>query len=303
VLQRALQTLIRLLLRLLVKPVLGPPVPIPLQRRLSAVFSRLVPMPPSRVEAVPSAHPPIWRIDAAPQSGPGEERPAVLWAHGGGFLIGGLATHRSFAAHLSRASGAVVYLVDYGLAPEHRAPTPSDEVFDAYRQMLAAGHDPRRCAIGGDSAGAAVTLTATLALPQMGVPSPAALVLVCPWVDLELSGASHATRRHRDVMLRRGWLEQGATAHAGELALSDPRVSPLYADLTGLPPALIQASEDDILLDDAVRLADRAFAAGVEVELQRFSGLWHDFQLDAGLIEAGAGAVGDIGSFLRRRWA
>jgi epsilon-lactone hydrolase len=303
VLQAVLQTLTRLVLRLFLKPLLGPPVPVRAQRRIVAASSRLLPAPRgTRVEPLPGARPPIHRIDAAPQGAPPASRPAILWAHGGGFLVGGLDSHRGLAARLSAATGAIVYLPDYGLAPEHPSPGPSDEVFAAYRQMLAAGHDPARTAIGGDSAGGALAIHTALALPGMGVPRPAALVAVCPWVDLAMSGASHRTRRRQEVMLRHAWLAEGARAHAGDLSLTDPRVSPLYADLANLPPTLIQAAENDVLLDDAVRLADRAWAGGVEVELQRFPGLWHDFHLQAGLIDAGAGAIVDIASFLNRRW-
>ncbi len=136
----------------------------------------------------------------------------------------------------------------------------------------------------------------------MNVPSPAALVLISPWLDLTLTSASVAANARRDPMLRRGWLEQSARAHAGELHRSDPRVSPLFADLTTLPPTLVQVGSDEILLDDSTRFADRAWAAGAEVELQRFDGWWHDFQASAGELRAARAALEDVAGFLKRRF-
>ncbi len=191
---------------------------------------------------------------------------------------------------------------DYRLAPEHPWPAATDDVFSAYRAILARGHDPARVAIGGDSAGGAIAILAALQLTEMDVPAPAAMVLLSPVTDLSLSGASVVSRRRADPLLRREWLADSYRKWAGPLALTDGRVSPLFADLERLPPTLIQVGEDEILLDDSVRFADRAWAKGVEVELQRFPHLWHDFQLQAGLIADSRAAVGDIGAFLRRRW-
>ena len=137
----------------------------------------------------------------------------------------------------------------------------------------------------------------------MDLPSPAAMVLASPVTDLSLSGASVSGKHGTEALLRREWLEYGYRSFAGPLALTDPRISPLYADLRGLPPTLIQVGEHEILLDDSLRWADRAWGAGVEVELQRFPNMWHDFQLQAAFIEDAAQAVGDIGGFLRRRWS
>jgi monoterpene epsilon-lactone hydrolase len=136
----------------------------------------------------------------------------------------------------------------------------------------------------------------------MDVPMPAAMVLISPVTDLTLSGASIHAKRHADPLLRREWLEPSFRDWAGPIPLGDGRVSPLYASLDGLPPTLIQVGEDEILLDDSLRFADRAWAAGVQVELQRFPHLWHDFQIQAGLLAESKAAVGDIGAFLRRRW-
>ncbi|KAB2857549.1 MAG: alpha/beta hydrolase, partial [Bauldia sp.] len=164
-------------------------------------------------------------------------------------------------------------------------------------------HDPGRTAVVGDSAGGGIAVSTVRTLREMGLPGPAAMVLISPWLDLSLSGASVGLVGRRDPMLRREWLERAARSHAAGLHLDDPRISPLFADLRTLPPTLVQVSTDEILLDDSTRFADRAYAAGVEVELQRFDGLFHDFQVFARLLPSARGALDDIVAFLRRHYA
>ncbi len=296
-----LRRIFQLLLRLFYKPFLGPPFPVGFQRRFMEVATRILP-PPREVdrESVRGAPVPLTRFGIG--AGDPALRPAVLWAHGGGFVIGSPSTHAGFAGHLAQAAGADVYLPDYRLAPEHPWPAATDDFFGAYRTLLARGHDPARVAIGGDSAGGAIAILTALQLIEMDVPAPAALVLLSPVTDLSLSGGSVAAKRHADPLLRSEWLAGSYRAWAGPLALTDGRVSPLFADLDGLPPTLLQVGEDEILLDDSLRFADRAWGSGVEVELQRFHGMWHDFQLQAGLLADSRGAVDDIAAFLRRRW-
>lgn len=300
--QRILNGVLRLLLRLSYKPFLGPPFPYSFQRRWLELITRLAAGPRgASTELVdPRAEVPLYRTSLTP--GDPAERSALLWAHGGSFVMGSPRTHEGLAGNLARAANADVYLPEYRLAPEHPHPAPTDDLFSAYRAVLERGHDPARVAIGGDSAGGALTILTALAIREMDLPSPAAMVLIAPVTDLAASGASMETKASADPMLRRSALEGGYRGYAGPLALTDPRVSPLYADLHGLPPTLIQVGEDEILLDDSLRFADRAWGAGVEVELQRFPGLWHDFQMEAALLRDAADAVGDIGAFLRRRW-
>jgi acetyl esterase/lipase len=296
-----LKTVFRVFQRLFYKPFLGPPFPVAFQRRFMLLATRILP-PPAEVdrERLSGTGVPTWRFGIG--AGDNSLRPAILWAHGGGFVVGSHATHAGLAGYLAQAAGADVYLPDYRLAPEHPWPAATDDVFSAYGQMLARGHDPERVAIAGDSAGGALAILTALALTDMDVPAPAAMVLISPVTDLSLSGPSVEAKRHADPLLRRDWLAESYRMWAGSLALTDPRVSALFADVAGLPPTLIQVGEDEILLDDSLRFADRAWASGVEVELQRFPHLWHDFQLQAGIIPESRAAVGDIGAFLRRAW-
>lgn len=293
--------LYRLFLRWFYRPFLGPPFPVGFQRRFIALAARTIPGPAeAESAAVGAGEPPMFRI-AVGADDP-ERRSALLWVHGGGFVVGSPQTHRPLAGHIATAAGADVYMPAYRLAPEHPFPAATDDVFRAYRYLLDRGHDPKRIAIGGDSAGGALAILTALALAEMDVPAPAAMVLISPVTDLSLSGGSVAARAGKEALLRPEWLQFGYRSFAGPLSLTDPRVSPLYADLEGLPPTLIQVGEHEILLDDSLRWADRAWGAGVEVELQRFPGMWHDFQLQAAFIDDAAQAVGDIGGFLRRRW-
>lgn len=305
--QGLIKALNRLLLRVLFKPFLGPPFSFGFQRRWIGLLSGIVPGPKgAETTWLEAGEVSVARIrcrpEGAPPAGATEDRDAILMIHGGGFVLGGARTHGALAAWVALLADADVYLPEYRLAPEHPHPAAVDDLFAAYRVLLERGHAPERVAILGDSAGGALAVETVLTLPEMDVPSPAALVLISPWLDLTLSGASVAAVGRRDPLIRRAWLEQAGRAHAGPLRRSDPRVSPLFADPAGLPPILIQVGSDEILLDDSVRFADRAWAGGVEVELQRFEGWWHDFQTSAATLKASREAIEDIAAFLARRF-
>lgn len=302
--QSILKPVYRLLLRWFYRPFIGPPFGVAFQRRYMALAVKTVPRPRgAAAEPVQGADPPMLKVSA----GHGEPagRKALLWVHGGGFVVGSPDTHAGLAGHIALAAGpdVDVYLPHYRLAPEAPFPAATDDIFRAYRAVLARGHDPAAVAIGGDSAGGAIAVLTALAIREMDLPSPAAMVLISPVTDLSLSGGSIAGKRRTEAVLREEWLRFGYRSFAGPLALTDPLISPLYADLDGLPPTLVQVGEHEILLDDSLRWADRAWGAGVEVEVQRFPDMWHDFQLQAGIFEDAAQAVGDIGAFLLRRWA
>ena len=305
--EKLLVALSRLSLRLFVKPVLGSRLPITFQRRWIAAITKAVggPKGVERSE-IWVGELPVLRLRRTDPDAVGAVDPAgrdaILYVHGGAFEIGGGDMYAGFASALAVATGADVYLPDYRLAPEHSQPAPTDDVFAAYRAVLELGHLPGRTAVVGDSAGGGLSVSTVRSVREMGLPTPAALVLISPWLDLSLSGASVGLVGRRDPMLKRDALAAAARDHAAGLHLDDPRISPLFAELRTLPPTLVQVGTDEILLDDSTRFADRAYAAGVEVELQRFDGMFHDFQLFAKLLGTSRGAIEDIAAFLRRRF-
>jgi acetyl esterase/lipase len=230
----------------------------------------------------------------------GDAGATVLYLHGGGFTTGSPATHRALATHLAAASGATVHVLDYRLAPEHPYPAALDDVLAAFWELLDRGATPDRTAIAGDSAGGWLALTAALWLRDSGDPGPAALGLISPWLDLT---GSTLPEGRRDAMLRPSWLHRCARDFGGGIDPGSAELAPLLADLAGLPPITVQVGSEEILLDDAVRLARRARAAGVPVDLRRLDGLWHVAHASAGLVAASTAAVDALGSALATRLA
>lgn len=227
---------------------------------------------------------------------------AVLYLHGGGYVIGGISTHRGLTAGISRASGARVLSVDYRLAPEHPHPAAVDDAVAAYQYLLAQGLEPGAIAVAGDSAGGGLTVATLLALREAGVALPAAGVCISPWLDLTQSGESMDTKADEDPMVGRETLQRMADAYAGGQDPRSPRISPLFADLTGLPPLLVQVGTAETLLDDSRRLADRAKAAGVDLTLEEWDEMIHVWHAFAALVPEGQQAIERIGGWLGERW-
>jgi acetyl esterase/lipase len=225
---------------------------------------------------------------------------AFLYLHGGGYAIGSIATHRYLMQSVGKASGTRVLGIDYRLAPENPFPAAVEDAVTAWRWMLAQGLEPKRCAIAGDSAGGGLTLATLIALRDRGIPLPGAAALLSPWTDLAGTGASVKTKAAEDPMVTEPGLRMMADAYLGGADARNPLASPLYANLSGLPPLLIQAGSAEILLDDATRIAERAKAAGVEVELEAWEDMVHVFQAFPMLAEAGQ-AIEKIGAFVRAR--
>jgi acetyl esterase/lipase len=192
----------------------------------------------------------------------------VLYLHGGGYVIGSPRSHRHLAAAVAAAGQASALLLDYRRAPAHPSPAAVDDATAAYRWLLDQGIAPGHIVIGGDSAGGGLTVATLLALRDARLPLPAGGVCISPWVDLTFSGASYRTRAAVDPIVTRPGIDEMARAYFGATSARAPLASPLFADLRGLPPLLIHVGSDEVLLDDAVQLADRAKAAGVDATLE-----------------------------------
>jgi acetyl esterase/lipase len=226
---------------------------------------------------------------------------AVLYLHGGGYVVGSIKTHRDLMGRVSRAAKVRVLGLDYRLAPEHPFPAAVDDSVAAYRWMLQQNLKPSGIAVAGDSAGGGLVVAALVAIRDAKLPLPAAGVCLSPWVDLEGLGESMKTREQADPVVRRDMLTQMAGAYLGGKSARTPLAAPLYADLKGLPPLLIQVGDAETLLDDSNRLAQKARVAGVDVKLEVWPEMIHVFQLFAGFLPEGQQAVDGIGQYLGQR--
>ncbi|MFC0112379.1 alpha/beta hydrolase [Kibdelosporangium aridum] len=202
----------------------------------------------------------------------------VLYFHGGGYGEGAARNHREIASRLATGAHAVVHLLDYPLAPEHPFPAAVDAVVDAYRKLLATGVSAHRIGVGGDSAGGGLTLALLVRLRELDVALPAAAVTVSPWTDMSLSGSSLKERSVRDPFVSKEALAEFARRYLGEHDPTTPLASPLFADLSGLPPLLIEVGSEEVLLDDSRRLYQHARSAGVDVRIVVTDGAPHIWQ-------------------------
>jgi epsilon-lactone hydrolase len=214
--------------------------------------------------------------------GAAEDR-VVLGLHGGGFVVGSMYTHRKLFAHLAKAIGTRALVPDYRRPPEHTHPAPLEDTLAAYRWLLDQGIDASHLVFAGDSAGGGLVVTTMLLARERGLPLPAGGMLLSPWLDHAHTGSSWDENAAKDVLLSREFSQRLTAILLGDSGdPQDPPVSPLYADLAGLPPLYIQASRDEGIVDDGRRFAERAKQAGVDVQLDLFDGQQHTFQIAAG---------------------
>jgi monoterpene epsilon-lactone hydrolase len=223
----------------------------------------------------------------------------ILYLHGGAYIVGSINTHRLVATNLSRVTQARVLIVEYRLAPEHPFPAAVDDALIAYRWLLFQGISPKSLAVAGDSAGGGLTVALLVAAREAGEPSPAAAVCLSPFVDMALTGVSMKTKVKADVIVPSDLIPHVVKAYLGEADPYTPLASPLYADLHSLPPLLIQVGTDEVLLDDAVRLAAQARAAGVEATLEVWDGMFHAWQTAGNMLPEARQAMARIGQFVR----
>jgi acetyl esterase/lipase len=222
----------------------------------------------------------------------------VYYLHGGGYVMGSINTHREMVSHISRAAEARVFIIDYRLAPEHPFPAAVEDSTAGFRWLLKEGFDPAKIVIAGDSAGGGLTVATLVALKDEGEVLPNASVCLSPWVDLEGLGQSMTTKAEADPMVQRESLVKLGEAYLGDADARTPLAAPLYADLTGLPPMLIQVGTSETLLDDATRLAERAKEARVNVTLEPWEEMIHVWQFFASSVPEAKEAVERIGSFI-----
>lgn len=241
-----------------------------------------------------SGAPAEWSL--APGADPAK---VLIFFHGGGYCSGSIASHRGLVARAGVEAGARTLAVGYRLAPEHPFPAALEDARAAYGAVLSQGVAPGHVAIGGDSAGGGLTLALMAALRDEGRPLPARGWLISPWVDLAMTGESLATKAAVDPLISRAYLTELATAYLAGADPADPRVSPLHANLAGLPPLLIQVGSAETLLDDATRLAARAGAADVAVTLEVWPHMIHAWPLWASRLEPGRAALAAAGAFIR----
>jgi epsilon-lactone hydrolase len=227
----------------------------------------------------------------------------ILYLHGGGYVVGSIITHRAMVARIGRASQARALAIDYRLAPEHPFPAAVDDAVAAYRWLLEQGYKPAKIVVSGDSAGGGLVLAALLALRDAGLPMPAAAVPISPWADLEGTGESVKSKASRDPMVNLEGLAGMAKAYIGNQDPRNPLASPIYADYHGLPPMLIHVGEAEILLDDATRVADKAKAAGIDVELEVWDEMIHVWHVFAKILPEGQQAIDRIGAYVREHTA
>ena len=226
---------------------------------------------------------------------------AILYFHGGGFRIGSVESHRDLIAQIARASGCRVLAINYRLAPEYRFPAALDDALTSYGWMLGQGLQPGSIAFAGDSAGGNLVLAAMLALRERGLPLPVAAMLMSPWTDLAATGTSYVSRAEADPSHQRPMILALAKNYlGGQGDPCDPLVSPLYADLAGLPPLLIQVGDRETVLDDSVMFADLARGAGVDVHLEVWDGMIHVFQMFGAELPEAHRAIASIAQFLDR---
>lgn len=224
----------------------------------------------------------------------------VLYFHGGGYLVGSAAMYRDITSRLARSWQAQVAFIDYRLAPENTFPAATDDVLEAYRALLEQGIAADSIVLAGDSAGGGLAMACALQARDAGLPPPAAVVLFSPWIDLTISGDT-ARGDSRDDMLTAPALRAAAKDYLGDAAATSPLASPLFADLRGLPRVLIQATDTEILADDARRLHAALTAAGTPSQLDIWPNLFHVWQIFAGKMPESDAALAEAMAFLENR--
>jgi acetyl esterase/lipase len=225
----------------------------------------------------------------------------IYWLHGGGYCIGSINTHRALLGSISAASGARALAIDYRLAPEDPFPAAVEDAVSGYLWLLSTGAEPAQVVIGGDSAGGGLAMATLIALRESGKPLPAGAVCISPWTDMTMTGDSLDSKAEADPMITVDGITRVRDAYVGSSDPRGPLTSPIYADLSGLPPLLIQVGENEVLLSDSTRLAERAEAVGVDVTLEVWPDMIHVWHFFAAMLPEGQQAIDRIGAWVKER--
>ncbi len=226
----------------------------------------------------------------------------LLYFHGGGYVIGSPVGHRAMVSHMATHLKATAWSMDYRMAPEAPFPAAPEDGLASYRALLATGVAAGRIIISGDSAGGGLTMATALKTKAAGLPMPAGLMPLSPWVNLENNGWSYPVMAERDPMIRQEGIDGMAATYLNGAPAGDPLASPVHGDLAGLPPILIQVGSEESLLSDSIMLAERAGAARVPVDLQIWPGMIHVFQYFHGLLPDAHRAFGAMAAWAEPRW-
>ena len=223
---------------------------------------------------------------------------AILYLHGGGYVMGSFNTHRALIARLSRVCGCKALAINYRKAPENQYPAALDDTVKVYKQMIADGYE--NIILMGDSAGGGLALALLQIIKKQKLPKAIGAVLLSPWCDLTMSGESIHSKTDTDPLIAPHLLEIFSKRYYGEADPNDPLISPLYADVKGFPPILIQVGGNEILLDDSTRLAQKLNKGGVKVQLDIYENMMHVWQYFGGIMPEANKAIDEIGEFVRK---
>ena len=227
---------------------------------------------------------------------------AIFYCHGGGYVWGGPKQYREFGWRLSLANNARVFLIDYGLAPEHVCPSQTEEALKAYEYLCDHSYASKGLVIAGDSAGGHLALATAHQIRDQKKPTPQAISLISPWLDLTGSGESIKMNNKTEVMLDPRGIAIAGQAFRGKLALDDPKVSPLFADQSGLPPILIQVGSGEILLSDSLRLQEKLRAAGANSQLHVWKNMHHVWHMSASVVPEARKAIVEMADHFAKYW-
>ena len=228
------------------------------------------------------------------------ESRVLLCAHGGGYVVGSMYTHRKAYGHVAKAVGCRALIVNYGRAPENIHPGPVDDMVKTYKWLLDQGIQSGHIAFIGDSAGGGLAVTTILRARERGLPLPAATMPLSPWLDMDAGGETFETNRERDLLVSRDVIATMAGTFLGENGnRNDPLANPLHAELRGLPPMYIQTGADETLLSDSHDLADLARRSGVQVTLEVVPEMQHVFQFLAGAAPEADAAIARLAKWVR----